>query len=140
MDDEFLNYLLGSETVRRKTLDDEVIRRLDEIESLLKQLVKTPTERKSPLLEQILNKGFVIIDGEEINKNLHPSLFVMPLESNKVLVTFKDTIDLLQLLFEKYKDEIEDKIPRRLLPLFLFLKKSGLIYFDHETRQYKLIK
>ncbi|BCU69027.1 hypothetical protein [Stygiolobus caldivivus] len=153
MDDEFLNYLLGNETSRKKFTynfgeerNSELMKKLDEIETMIRQLVKAVPydERKnnSPtvLCEQILRNEYVIVESEKVNKNLHPLLFILSLDDNKVLVSFKDTIDLLQLLFEKYGDKIEDKLPKRLLPLFLLLRKMGLIYFDHESKSYKFIK
>lgn len=152
MDDEFLNYLLGNESNRRKIIEEkysksdvEILRRLNDIEIMLRQVIKSvgSNDRKlteNSLCEQILEKGFVILEGHEINKNLHPSLFVLPLDEGRVLVTFKDTIDLLIALFEKFEENVETNIPKRLLPLFSFLRRSGLIYYNHISRRYELVK
>ncbi|MDT7875241.1 MAG: hypothetical protein RQ872_00805 [Sulfolobaceae archaeon] len=94
---------------------------------------------KIDVLYQIIDKGYVILSTLDLNPSSHPSLFIIELDG-KFLVTFKDTIELLQCLAEKYKDQIEEKIPKRLLPLFLFLKRNGLVYYDHESKTYKLVK
>jgi hypothetical protein len=152
VDDEFLNYLLGNESNRRKIIEEkysksdvEILRRLNDIESMLRQVIKSvgSSDRRlteNSLCEQVLEKGFVILEGHGINKNLHPSLFVLPLDEGRILVTFKDTIDLLIALFEKFGENVETNIPKRLLPLFSFLRRSGLIYYNHVSRRYELIK
>ena len=140
MDKELLSFLLGGEPQSPKLKDDklnDILRKLDEINSKIEILMKVKTSK--PLCEQILEKTYLIVSEKEIDPRLHPSLFILDLDGEKVLVTFKDTMDLLQMYFKIYKDEIEEKLPRRLMPLFLFLKKNGLIYFDHEDKMYKPI-
>lgn len=94
---------------------------------------------KKSLADEILDKGYVIVNNQSISSNTHPNLVKIPFDSERSIVTFKDTIELLLSLFSIYKEEnIEDKIPKRLLPLFILLKRSGLIYFDWRERKYRL--
>lgn len=143
MDKELLNILLGgdvkvNELKTKSSVDYEtILDKLNEIDNKLQLLLKSKTSK--PLCEQILEKTFVILSDENLDPKLNPSLFILDLEGGRVLVTFKDTMDLLQTYFQVYKKDIENKIPRRLFPLFTFLKRNGLIYFDHETQTYKLV-
>lgn len=141
MDKELLSFLLNGEPqVQRGFRDDklnDILRKLDEIDNKIEVLMKSKSSK--PLCEQILEKTYIIVSEREIDPKLHPSLFIIDLDGDKVLVTFKDTIELLQMYFKIYKDDVENKLPRRLMPLFSFLKKNGLIYLDHEDKTYKLI-
>jgi len=146
MDEDFLNYLLSSDNGKYKRSNEDIIlRKLNEIESILMKISRRidtngeGNKSKIDVLYQIIDKGYVILSTLDLNPSSHPSLFIIELDG-KFLVTFKDTIELLQCLAEKYKDQIEEKIPKRLLPLFLFLKRNGLVYYDHESKTYKLIK
>ncbi|MFP3201338.1 MAG: hypothetical protein RXR43_03635 [Sulfolobus sp.] len=146
MDDDFLNYLLSSDNGKYKRSNEDIIlRKLNEIESILMKISRRidtngeGNKSKIDVLYQIIDKGYVILSTLDLNPSSHPSLFIIELDG-KFLVTFKDTIELLQCLAEKYKDQIEEKIPKRLLPLFLFLKRNGLVYYDHESKTYKLVK
>ncbi|MCG2909043.1 MAG: hypothetical protein L7G92_00375 [Stygiolobus sp.] len=146
MDDDFLNYLLSSDNGKYKRSNEDIIlRKLNEIESILMKISRRidtnggGNKSKIEVLYQIIDKGYVILSTLDLNPSSHPSLFIIELDG-KFLVTFKDTIELLQCLAEKYKDQIEEKIPKRLLPLFLFLKRNGLVYYDHESKTYKLVK
>ncbi|MFP3064174.1 MAG: hypothetical protein RXR59_01335 [Sulfolobus sp.] len=146
MDEDFLNYLLSSDNGKYKRSNEDIIlRKLNEIESILIKIsrrIETNGEgnkSKIDVLYQIIDKGYVVLSTLDLNPSSHPSLFIIELDG-KFLVTFKDTIELLQCLAEKYKDQIEEKIPKRLLPLFLFLKRNGLVYYDHESKTYKLVK
>ncbi|WP_373468357.1 hypothetical protein [Acidianus infernus] len=80
------------------------------------------------------------MNNQNISINAHPNLVKIPFDDERSIVTFRDTIELLLSLFSIYKEEenIEDKIPKRLLPLFILLKRSGLIYFDWKDKKYKL--
>ncbi|MFP3260594.1 MAG: hypothetical protein RXQ22_06850 [Sulfolobus sp.] len=146
MDEDFLNYLLSSDNGKYKRSNEDIIlRKLNEIESILMKISRRidtngeGNKSKIDVLYQIIDKGYVILSTLDLIPSSHPSLFIMELDG-KFLVTFKDTIELLQYLAEKYKDQIEEKIPKRLLPLFLFLKRNGLVYYDHESKTYKLVK
>ncbi|MEJ2775449.1 hypothetical protein WIW90_04340 [Sulfolobaceae archaeon RB850M] len=146
MDEDFLNYLLSSDNGKYKRSNEDIIlRKLNEIESILMKISRRidtngeGNKSKIDVLYQIIDKGYVILSTLDLNPSSHPSLFIIELDG-KFLVTFKDTIELLQCLAEKYKDQIEEKIPKRLLPLFLFLKRNGLVYYDHESKTYKLVK
>lgn len=142
MDKELLNFLLNNDPQPQKTFykDDrlnDILRKLDEIDNKLQSLIRNRVSK--PLCEQILEKTYVIVSEKEIDPRLNPSLYVLDLDGEKALVTFKDTMDLLKLYFQVYKDEVENKLPRKLMPLFTFLKRNGLIYLDHEEKTYKLI-
>lgn len=142
MDKELLNFLLNNDPQPQKTFykDDrlnDILRKLDEIDNKLQSLIRNRVSK--PLCEQILEKTYVIVTEKEIDPRLNPSLYVLDLDGEKALVTFKDTMDLLKLYFQVYKDEVENKLPRKLMPLFTFLKRNGLIYLDHEEKTYKLI-
>jgi hypothetical protein len=146
MDEDFLNYLLSSDNGKYKRSNEDIIlRKLNEIESILMKISRRidtngeGNKSKIDVLYQIIDKGYVILSTLDLNPSSHPSLFIIELDG-KFLVTFKDMIELLQCLAEKYKDQIEEKIPKRLLPLFLFLKRNGLVYYDHESKTYKLVK
>jgi len=146
MDEDFLNYLLSSDNGKYKRSNEDIIlRKLNEIESILMKISRRidtngeGNKSKIDVLYQIIDKGYVILSTLDLNPSSHPSLFIIELD-DKFLVTFKDTIELLQCLAEKYKDQIEEKIPKRLLQLFLFLKRNGLVYYDHESKTYKLVK
>jgi hypothetical protein len=146
MDDDFLNYLLSSDNGKYKRSNEDIIlRKLNEIESILIKISRRidtngeGNKSKIDVLYQIIDKGYVVLSTLDLNPSSHPSLFIIELDG-KFLVTFKDTIELLQCLAEKYKDQIEEKIPKRLLPLFLFLKRNGLVYYDRESKTYKLVK
>jgi hypothetical protein len=146
MDEDFLNYLLSSDNGKYKRSNEDIIlRKLNEIESILMKISRRidtngeGNKSKIDVLYQIIDKGYVILSTLDLNPSSHPSLFIIELDG-KFLVTFKDTIELLQCIAEKYKDQIEEKIPKRLLPLFLFLKRNGLVYYDHESKTYKLVK
>ncbi|BDC18111.1 hypothetical protein [Acidianus sp. HS-5] len=89
--------------------------------------------------DEILDKGYIIANDKNISINTHPNLVKIPFDNERCIVTFKDTIELLLSSFSIYKEEnIEDKLPKRLLPLFILLKRYGLIYFDWKERKYKL--
>jgi len=141
MDKELLNFLLNGESQSPRGFKDDrlndVLRKLDEIDNKIQILMKSKSSK--PICEQILERTYLIILEREIDPKLNPSLFILDLDGEKVLVTFKDTMDLLQMYFKVYKEEVENKLPRRLMPLFSFLKKNGLIYLDHEDKVYKLI-
>jgi len=141
MDKELLNFLLNGESQSPRGFKDDrlndVLRKLDEIDNKIQILMKSKSSK--PICEQILERTYLIISEREIDPKLNPSLFILDLDGEKVLVTFKDTMDLLQMYFKVYKEEVENKLPRRLMPLFSFLKKNGLIYLDHEDKVYKLI-
>ncbi|AHC52454.1 hypothetical protein SUSAZ_04365 [Sulfolobus acidocaldarius SUSAZ] len=141
MDDDFLSYLLAGENkvVRRyATNDDLILKRLDEIERLIRGLNMSKSPQKQSLCEQILEKGYIVTD-EHIRSTTHPQLFILPVGDNSSLITFKDTMDLLLVYFRLYKNEVDNKLPKRLLNIYSFLKKNGLIYLDHEDMMYKLI-
>ena len=141
MDKELLNFLLNGESQTTRGFKDDrlndILRKLDEIDNKIQTLMKSKSSK--PICEQILERTYIIISEREIDPKLNPSLFILDLDGEKVLVTFKDTMDLLQMYFKVYKEEVENKLPRRLMPLFSFLKKNGLIYLDHEDKVYKLI-
>ncbi|BAB65523.1 hypothetical protein [Sulfurisphaera tokodaii] len=139
MDKELLNFLLNNEPQRIYKDDKylEILNKLSEIDAKLQLLLKSKPNKS--ICEQILGKTYVIVSASEIDPKLHPSLFILDLDGEKVLVTFKDTIELLKMYFMIYKDQVEIKIPRRLTPLFGFLKKNGLIYLDHEDMTYKFV-
>ena len=141
MDKELLNFLLNGESQSPRGFKDDrlndVLRKLDEIDNKIQILMKSKSSK--PICEQILERTYLITSEREIDPKLNPSLFILDLDGEKVLVTFKDTMDLLQMYFKVYKEEVENKLPRRLMPLFSFLKKNGLIYLDHEDKVYKLI-
>ncbi|BFH73594.1 hypothetical protein SJAV_15380 [Sulfurisphaera javensis] len=141
MDKELLNFLLSGEQQKNfKEKDDrmfEILNKLNEIDSKLQLLLKSKPNKT--LCEQILEKTYIIVSHKDVDPKLNPSLFILDLDGDKALVTFKDTIELLQIYFKTYKEEVEMKLPRRLMPLFSFLKKNGLIYLDHEDKTYKFI-
>jgi len=141
MDKELLNFLLNGESQSPRGFKDDrlndVLRKLDEIDNKIQILMKSKSSK--PICEQILERIYLIVSEREIDPKLNPSLFILDLDGEKVLVTFKDTMDLLQMYFKVYKEEVENKLPRRLMPLFSFLKKNGLVYLDHEDKVYKLI-
>lgn len=134
--DEELEEMFHDETgyKRYNTADTELI--LIKLEEILQTLKRSNKGTKSEC-EEILDKGFVI--KEHFSKNSNPNLFGIELDDGRYFVTFKDTMDLLLLYFKVLKKEdIEAEIPRRLLPIFQFLKRNGLIYFDAKDREYKI--
>jgi len=151
MDD--LLEVLDSLEYRKKTNDSkasfEYLRKLEEINSNLQLLIKLilsnnnkkEVEGDSSLCLNVLEKGFVITNDIK-KRNLHPNYFILELNNNEYLVTFMDTIQLLKLYFENYSDEEEliNKMSKKLLNLFYFLKRNGLIYYDREKRRYKLVE
>ena len=141
MDKELLNFLLNGESSIPKGFKDDrlddIFRKLDEINKKVEILMKSKPSK--PICEQILEKTYIIVPMREVDPKINPSLFILDLDGDRAFVTFKDTMDLLQMHFKLYKDEVESKLPRRLMPLFSFLKKNGLIYFDHEDKVYKLV-
>ncbi|ARM75127.1 hypothetical protein [Acidianus manzaensis] len=134
--EEALMQLLNDDyqSFRYRNYDNELIdEKLDEILKILRKFEKP----KRTDCEEILDKGFII--KESFSKNSNPNLIGISLDNDRYLITFKDTLDLL-LMYFKYlkKEDIENDIPKRLLPLFLFLKRNGLIYFDARDKEYKL--
>lgn len=134
-EDELLELLRDEGPVYKKYSDVDSQLILEKLEEILLLLKKSNRNGKTEC-EEILDKGFIIKD--HFTKNLNPNLFAIELEDERYFVTFKDTIDLLSLYFKILKKEdIENEIPRKLLPIFLFLKKNGLIYFDARDKEYK---
>lgn len=131
---------MGNEVQRSTFKEDkltDVINKLNDIDNKLQLLLKSKPSKS--LCEQILERTYVIVSADVLEPKLNPSLFILDLDSNRVLITFQDTMELLKLYFKVYKKDVEQKLPRRLYPLFSFLKKNGLIYLDHEDMEYKLI-
>lgn len=125
------NYYKGYD--RSNVSNELVLRKLEEILYLLKKSTKIV---KSDC-EEILDKGFVIKD--HFSKNSNPNLIAIELNDGRFFVTFKDTMDLLLLHFKiAKKEDIENEIPKRLIPIFLFLKRNGLVYFDARDKEYKI--
>lgn len=116
----------------------EIIKKLNEIEFMVRSLLqqKNKETRSTSLCENILEKTYIIVN-RRINENTNPNLFILKIDNNNYLITFKDTMELLHF-YMKFGDNIEEKIPRRLYPLFSFLNRNGLIYLDRETKEYKL--
>ncbi len=116
----------------------EIIKKLNEIEFMVRSLLqqKNREARSNSLCENILEKTYIIIN-KKINENTNPNLFILKIDNNDYLVTFRDTMELL-VFYMKFGEKIEEKIPKRLYPLFSFLKRNGLIYLDRETKEYKL--
>ncbi|AWR93339.2 hypothetical protein DFR85_00680 [Acidianus brierleyi] len=116
----------------------EIIKKLNEIEFMVRSLLQQRSKeaRSNSLCENILEKTYIIVN-RRINENTNPNLFILRIDNNNYLITFKDTIELLYF-YMKLGDKIEDEIPKRLYPLFSFLKRNGLIYLDRETKEYKL--
>lgn len=115
MDDDFLSYLLAGENKvarRYATNDDLILKRLDEIERLIRGLNTSKTPQKQSLCEQILEKGYIVTD-QHIRSNTHPQLFVLPVGDNSSLITFRDTMDLLLVHFRLYKNEVDNKLSKR---------------------------
>jgi hypothetical protein len=139
--DDILDLIFNQgSSYQNKRESKEIMAKLDEIERLLQYLIKNNrnfNERRDNLCEQVLTSSYAITEGYS---SLYKNYFYIKLDENRLLVTFKDTIDLLNMYFSSIKDEeIESKIPKRLVPLFRFMKRNGLIYFDHESRTYKII-
>ncbi|MEM0373866.1 MAG: hypothetical protein QXV69_05235 [Sulfolobaceae archaeon] len=124
----------------------DFLKKLDEINSNLQFLIKLflssnkkDNDNTSNLCNNVLEKGFIITNN--IKKNLHPNYFILELTNNEYFVTFTEIIELLKFYFEKYDDEEEliNNMPKKLLNLFHFLKRNGLVYYDREKRRYKLV-
>ncbi|MCI2415553.1 MAG: hypothetical protein MPF33_10005 [Candidatus Aramenus sp.] len=131
-DDKIFDFIEAEEPPR-----NSLMRKLDEIEFLLRTLMKEKREKEESLCEVILEKTY-IVTNRRVNQNTHPNLFVMKLDSSNYLVTFKDTMDLLKL-YMKMGERVEDEMPKRLRLLFTFLKNNGLVYYDAESKEYKLV-
>ncbi|AWR96649.1 hypothetical protein DFR86_03160 [Acidianus sulfidivorans JP7] len=134
IEEELIELFNDYQSKNYKFYDNEIIyEKLDEILRILK---KSEIQKNSDC-EEILNKGYII--KENFSKNTNPNLIGINIDNERYLVTFKDTLDLLLMYFKDIKKEdIENYIPRRLLNLFIFLKKNGLIYFDVREKEYKL--
>ncbi len=110
-----------------------------EVHSTNDNIPSSYKEKSKSITDEILDKGYIIMNDKNISINAHPNLVKIPFDNERSIITFKDTIELLLSLFSMYKEEnIEDKLPKRLLPLFILLKRSGLVYFDWKERKYKL--
>jgi len=128
---------------KKESRDREILDKLDEIEKILQYLVKSYSTKNlnhgGSLCEQVLSAGYTILD--EDNGKISKNYFVIELDNNRKLIAFVDTIELLNFYFSQSKDEqeLEVKLPKRLLPLFRFLKRNGLIYFDYDKKKYVII-
>ncbi|WP_048098911.1 hypothetical protein [Candidatus Acidianus copahuensis] len=109
---------------------------MDEIENMLRIALNEKKSRERTICEEILDKGFIVV--ERVNKNVHPNLKIIELDG-KYLVTFLDTIQILDLFFEKGGANPEDIIPKRLHPFLSYLKRNGLIYYDGKRQKYVFI-
>ncbi len=134
-DDKILDFIDVEESQNYQR--SPLMRKLDEIELMLRTLLKERREKEEGLCETILKKTYVVVN-RRINENTHPNLFVLKLDSSNYLVTFKDTIDLLKV-YMKMGERAEEALPKRLRLLFSFLKGNGLIYLDAEKREYKFV-
>jgi hypothetical protein len=95
----------------------EIIKKLNEIEFMVRSLLqqKNREARSNSLCENILEKTYIIIN-KKINENTNPNLFILKIDNNDYLVTFRDTMELLDF-YMKFGEKIEEKIPKRLYPL-----------------------
>ncbi len=124
---------------------NEVLKKLDEIEKLLQYLIKVSGERnyqqKNSLCEQILSSTYLVIEESQSLRLNSKNYFSMKLDNSRTLITFVDTIQLLNMYFSAYTDDekLENNLPSRLLPLFRFLRRNGLIYFDHTYKKYMMV-
>ncbi|WP_338603564.1 hypothetical protein V6M85_04565 [Sulfolobus tengchongensis] len=148
-EDEIIDLIFNQgpkQTGFSKKDNNEILNKLNEIERLLQYMIKTQdgkdgrsTYSRNGLCEQILQSTYVIID--EYYSGIGKNYFILDLEDNRKFVTFKDTMDLLNMHFSLAKDEqdLENKLPKRLFPLFRFMRRSGLIYFDYEKKRYFIV-
>jgi hypothetical protein len=142
--DELIDLITEHSTKIARVNYQEISRKLDEVLYNVQLIIKliNSTYNDSTLeglCFQILNRGFIV--KENFRSNLHPNLWSIEIESNKYFITFKDSIDLLKEYFNKYKDEdnLINNMPKRLHPIYLFMKRRGLIYYDNEERRFKLV-
>ncbi len=131
--------ILSSDTPLFST--STIMKKLDEIENLIKNLMQHNqqgnTSQYSQLCERILERGYVIEDKNRRISN--QNIYVIELSDGRALYTFRDTIDLLLKYFDEIHEEseIEIKLPKRLISLFQFLRRNGLIYFDYSEKKFK---
>ncbi|QGA53538.1 hypothetical protein GFS03_02485 [Sulfolobus sp. E5-1-F] len=127
-------------TLRKES--NEVLNKLNEIEKLLQYLIKSKervVQANGSLCDQVLSSSYLIID--ENIRNISKNYFVVELDSSRKFITFKDTIELLNFYFSQTINEqdLDDKLPKRLVPLFRFMRRNGLIYFDYDKKRYFII-
>lgn len=142
IDEVELGDLLASDTPLRFDTS-QILKKLDEIEKLIKNALQVAHNNISnsvpSLCERILEKGYVV---EDTNKRIsNQSIYVIELSDGKAIYTFRDTIELLTKYFDEIKeeDEVEVKLPRRLLPLFQLLRRYGLIYFEYSEKRFRKV-
>ncbi|ACP37078.1 hypothetical protein [Saccharolobus islandicus] len=146
-EDEIIDLIFNNQRdIRQGTAirkeNNEVLNKLNEIEKLLQYLIKSKergVQQNGSLCEQILSSTYVILD--ENNGDVGGKYFIIDLDSSRKLVTFKDTIELLNFHFSQTVNEqdLDDKLPKRLIPLFRFLRRNGLIYFDYDKKRYFIV-
>lgn len=122
--------------------NNEVLNKLNEIEKLLQYLIKSKergVQQNGSLCEQILSSAYVILD-ESIG-NISRNYYIVELDSSRKFITFRDTIELLNFYFSQNINEqdLEDKLPKRLVPLFRFMRRNGLIYFGYDEKRYFIV-
>ena len=120
----------------------EVLRKLDEIERILNQLVNGGSSRASNYdrtCEELFGKLYTT-SSTNIAKT-RPNLVALELTGGKYLVLHKDTYNYMKLIFEIYRNE--DEILKHLdvphTTLFNILKREGLIYYDAEKKCYTFV-
>ncbi|AAK42542.1 hypothetical protein SULI_00985 [Saccharolobus solfataricus] len=146
-EDEIIDLLFNTQRDIRQGItikkeNNEVLNKLNEIEKLLQYLIKNKeraSQQNGSLCEQVLSSTYVILD--ENMGDIPRKYFIIDLNSSRKLVTFKDTIDLLNLYFSQTINEqdLDDKLPKRLVPLFRFMRRNGLIYFDYDKKRYFIV-
>ena len=120
----------------------EVLRKLDEIERILNQLVNGSGSRASNYdrtCEELFGKLYTM-SSTNITKT-RPNLVAFEVTGGKYLVLHKDTYNYMKLIFEIYRNE--DEILKHLdishTTLFNILKREGLIYYDAEKKRYTFV-
>ena len=121
---------------------NEVLRKLDEIERILNQLVNAGGPRTSNYdrtCEELFGRLYTT-SSTNIAKT-KPNLVALEITGGKYLVLHKDTYNYLRLVFEIYRNE--DEILKHLdvshTTLFNILKREGLIYYDAEKKCYTFV-
>ncbi|QXJ34685.1 hypothetical protein [Saccharolobus shibatae] len=146
-EDEIIDLIFNNQRdIRQGTAirkeNNEVLNKLNEIEKLLQYLIKSKergVQQNVSLCEQILSSAYVILD-DSIG-NISRNYYVVELDSSRKLITFRDTIELLNFYFSQTINEqdLDDKLPKRLVPLFRFMRRNGLIYFDYDKKRYLIV-
>ena len=121
---------------------NDIMKKLDEIEKLLKQLTNGTDQRSysyDRTCEELLGKLYVVTSTNVAKTR--PNLVALEMNGGKYLVLHRDTLNYMKLIFEIYRNE--EEILKHLdvshTTLFNLLKREGLIYYDAEKKSYVFV-